>query len=36
MLTMLASWLLSKFAKRFDVKSETMGSTSDQTMLGEE
>lgn len=28
-MTMIASWLLGKFAKRFDVNSEVVGSTSD-------
>ena len=35
-LTMLASWLLGKFAKRFDVKTQPVGSTSDQTAVIEE
>ncbi len=36
MLTMVASWLLGRFAKRFDVKAQPVGSSSDQTVLGEE
>lgn len=35
-LTMIASWLLGKFARHFDVQPAPVGSTSDQTMLGEE
>ena len=36
-LTMVASWLLGRFAKRFDVQAATLGSTSDGTLtLGEE
>ena len=31
-LTMVASWLLGRFAKRFDVKAATLGSTSDGTL----
>lgn len=34
-LTMIASWLLGKFARHFDVQPEPLGSTSDQTILGE-
>ena len=35
-MTAIASWLLGKFAKRFNVKAETMGSTSDQPVKVEE
>ena len=35
-LTMIATWLLGKFARRFDVKVETLGSTSDQPVKVEE
>lgn len=35
-LTMIASWLLGKFARHFDVQPEPLGSTSDQTLVGEE
>lgn len=35
-LTMIASWLLGRFARHFDVKPAPLGSTSDQVMLGEE
>ena len=35
-LTMVATWLLGKFATRFDVKVETMGSTSDTPVKVEE
>ncbi|MDM8270688.1 amino acid ABC transporter permease [Thermophilibacter provencensis] len=35
-LTMVASWLLGKFAKHFDVKPEPVGSTSDKNLVGEE
>lgn len=36
MLTLVASWLLGRFARHFDVAPEPFGSTSDQTILGEE
>ena len=35
-LTLAASWLLGRFAHHFDVTPEPFGSTSDQTILGEE
>ena len=35
-LTMIASWLLGRFARHFDVQPAPLGSTSDQTLLGEE
>lgn len=35
-LTMIASWLLGKFARHFDVQPEPLGSTSDQVLVGEE
>lgn len=35
-LTLAASWLLGRFARRFDVNPEPFGSTSDQSILGEE
>ncbi len=35
-LTLVASWLLGKFAKRFDVKVGPVGSTSDQNLAVEE
>ena len=35
-LTMFASWLLGKFAKRFDVEPQPVGSTSDVALEGEE
>ena len=35
-LTLAASWLLGRFARHFDVTPEPFGSTSDQTILGEE
>ena len=35
-LTMLASWLLGRFAHRFNVKTEAVGSTSDQPVKVEE
>lgn len=35
-LTMIASWLLGRFARHFDVRPEPLGSTSDQLLVGEE
>ena len=35
-MTAIASWLLGKFAHHFNVKAETMGSTSDQPVKVEE
>lgn len=35
-MTSIATWLLGKFAKRFDVKTQTLGSTSDQPVKVEE
>ena len=35
-MTAIASWLLGRFARRFNVKAETMGSTSDQPVKVEE
>ena len=35
-LTMVATWLLGRFARRFNVKPGVVGSTSDQNLVGEE
>lgn len=35
-LTVVASWLLGRFARHFDVKPEPVGSTSDQVLVGKE
>lgn len=35
-LTMVATWLLGRFARHFNVKPETLGSSSDQAIVGEE